>query len=64
MWRSADIVRVFFVFEDMRLALEGEAEALDAGGYEADYDPKLFVAPRSTISKAASHLWERRLGVS
>ena len=41
MWRPANIVRSFLVFEDVRLALQGEPEGLYAGGEQADNDPDL-----------------------
>lgn len=41
MWRPANIVRSFLVFEDVRLALQGEPEGLYAGGEQADDDPDL-----------------------
>lgn len=37
----ADIEWALFVFEDVRLALEGQAEALYARGEDSDYDSKL-----------------------
>jgi hypothetical protein len=43
MRRSMYIVWALFVFEDVRLSLEGEAEALHARGHEANYDSKLYM---------------------
>lgn len=39
--RSANVVRVFFVFEDMRLALESQPDGLETGRDQPDKDPNL-----------------------
>lgn len=43
MGRSMYIMWALFVFEDVRLSLEGEAEALHARGHEANYNSKLYM---------------------
>ena len=40
--RSAYIVGVLFVFENMRLALEGQSDSLETGRDQPDQHPDLF----------------------
>lgn len=40
--RSAYIVGILFVFENMRLALEGQSDSLETGRDQPDQHPDLF----------------------
>jgi hypothetical protein len=59
-WRSSVIVVFLLFFEQMRLALQGQADALHAGGDEANDDAKLRMSVSYALPTTPLHAREAR----